>query len=185
MAGIKKINSIKAAFGFTLVEVLVTLAIAVILITISVPSFTSLYGSHRADNAIREIKQTLNDARSQAINYQHKIIICPTKNPDSSPIQCTNDWKDTIIVYKKANDIQDIDIVVKIMPSIPSNDVMKIGSKSIIFTASGRSEKNTIVYCPSDMNSPYSKNVTISTDDSNSEIIRDGTSTLNCNSNSS
>ena len=71
------------------------------------------------------------------------------------------------------------------MPSIPSNDVMKIGSKSIIFTASGRSEKNTIVYFPSDMNSPYSKNVTISTDDSNSGIIRDGTSTLNCNSNSS
>ena len=86
MAGINKINSIKAAFGFTLVEVLVTLAIATILITIAVPSFTSLYDSHRADNAIQEIKQTLDYARNQAINYQRKIIFCLTKNPDSSPI---------------------------------------------------------------------------------------------------
>ncbi|MGS0690904.1 pilus assembly FimT family protein [Shewanella sp. 30m-15] len=46
----------KTIHAFTLVELMVTLAVATILITIAVPSFTKFYENTRSDSAIRNIQ---------------------------------------------------------------------------------------------------------------------------------
>lgn len=52
--------------GFTLVELMVTIAVIAILATIAAPSMNNLIAKQRLNSAIRELSNTLGKARSQA-----------------------------------------------------------------------------------------------------------------------
>jgi len=63
--------------GFTMVELLVTIAIAAILTTIAVPSFSGLIASQRAKTAASELFSTLLQARSNAIALNANVTVSP------------------------------------------------------------------------------------------------------------
>ncbi|BBP67099.1 MULTISPECIES: GspH/FimT family pseudopilin [Pseudomonas] len=64
--------------GFTLIEVLVTLGVMLILITLAVPAFTSSMQGTRADTEIGDLRRALNFARMEAIDRGTTIRIRPT-----------------------------------------------------------------------------------------------------------
>ena len=61
--------------GFTLVELMITLAILVILITIGVPSFNDLVQNQRVKTAVSDLHSTLVFARSEAIKRNAEVAI--------------------------------------------------------------------------------------------------------------
>jgi len=63
--------------GFTMVELLVTIAIATILTTIAVPSFSGLIASQRAKTAASELFSSLLQARSDAIMLNANVTVSP------------------------------------------------------------------------------------------------------------
>ncbi|WP_133406054.1 GspH/FimT family pseudopilin [Parashewanella tropica] len=83
--------------GFTLVEMMITIAVAAILLTVGVPSLTSFYQQVRAEQNIKQIQSLLAYARNQATSYQRPITICPKSNSIGST--CGNDWKGGMVVY--------------------------------------------------------------------------------------
>ncbi|RLV59634.1 prepilin-type N-terminal cleavage/methylation domain-containing protein [Parashewanella curva] len=83
--------------GFTLVEMMITIAVAAILLTVGVPSLTSFYQQVRAEQNIKQIQSLLAYARNQATSYQRSITICPKSNSTSST--CGNDWHEGMVVY--------------------------------------------------------------------------------------
>jgi type IV fimbrial biogenesis protein FimU len=64
--------------GFTLIEVLATLAVFLILITIAVPSFTRSIQGSRADTEIGDLQRGLNYARLEAIDRGITTRLRPT-----------------------------------------------------------------------------------------------------------
>lgn len=62
--------------GFTLVELMVTVAVAAILITIAVPSFSNAIASNRLNSAANEIVGALNTARMEAIQRNAGVQFC-------------------------------------------------------------------------------------------------------------
>jgi type IV fimbrial biogenesis protein FimU len=64
--------------GFTLVEVLITLAIFLILITLAVPMFTRSVQGTRADTEIGDLQRGLNYARLEAIDRGITTRLRPT-----------------------------------------------------------------------------------------------------------
>ena len=84
----------KRVYGLTLVELIITIVIAGILITVGVPSFTSLYEASRSDSSIRTIQSSLTFARNQAVSYGARVTLCPLSS-DS----CTNDWKNGFTIF--------------------------------------------------------------------------------------
>lgn len=69
--------------GLTLIELLVTLSIAVILVTIAVPSFQDFFRRNRVDSAASDFMAALNYARSEAIRRGVNVSICKSANGTS------------------------------------------------------------------------------------------------------
>jgi type IV fimbrial biogenesis protein FimT len=63
--------------GFTMVELLVTIAIATILTTVAIPSFSGLIASQRAKTAASELFASLLTARSDAIMRNANVTVSP------------------------------------------------------------------------------------------------------------
>lgn len=64
--------------GFTLVELMVTVAVVAILSTIAVPSFQSVIQNNRASSVTNQIVTALNLARSEAVRRGQPVSVCTT-----------------------------------------------------------------------------------------------------------
>lgn len=67
-----------AVRGFTLVELLVTISIAAILLTLAVPSFSTLILNQQVRVAAGDMQTTLFYARSEAIKRAADVSVVPT-----------------------------------------------------------------------------------------------------------
>lgn len=64
--------------GFTLVELMVTLAVLAILIGVAMPSFTALTHRNRLTAAANELVGAMQTARMEAIRRNSRVVLCPT-----------------------------------------------------------------------------------------------------------
>ncbi|ABX48342.1 type IV pilus biogenesis protein, putative [Shewanella baltica OS625] len=157
--------------GFTLVELMVTIAVAAILLTIGVPSLTSLYEGTRSTNEIRKISDVFAFARNQAVNYGATVTVCPYA---ASP--CGTDWNKGFSVYIENGGAKN---VLKVIDSFNEHDVISLSGptdKKVDFTPDGLvSVETSIIYC-SNGKSDGSKSLKIST----SGLIREGADGQSC-----
>ncbi len=81
--------------GFTLVELLMTLIIVSIVVSLGAPALTDMIRSNRLTTQANELVTALNLARSEAIKRNATITMCASSNQNS----CTNDgWKNGWII---------------------------------------------------------------------------------------
>lgn len=72
------------ATGFTLVELMITIFVAAILVTIALPSFRELLISNRVTESTNQLISDLNLARSEAVNRGTLVAVVSTSG--------SNDW---------------------------------------------------------------------------------------------
>jgi len=71
--------------GFTLLELMITLALAGILVTLVVPSMRDFMRNGRLTSAANDLLRSLNLARTEAIKRQSgNVVVCATTDPDAS-----------------------------------------------------------------------------------------------------
>lgn len=129
--------------GFTLVELMVTIAIAAILMAIAMPSLTSMYEASRSDSEIRKIQQIFIFARNQAISYGLQTTVCPLGSDSNT---CGSTWMDGItVLYDNAGSNESL----KVINEFNSQDRLTFAPTAVTFSPDGlASTSGTMTYCP-------------------------------------
>jgi type IV fimbrial biogenesis protein FimT len=87
----------KAHTGFTLVELMIALAVGIIILTIGVPAFNGLMTSNRTTAYTNNLITALRLARSEAIHRGEGVTVCAS-NADYSACNNAN-WQNGWLVF--------------------------------------------------------------------------------------
>lgn len=116
--------------GFTMIELMVVLAVVVIVLVIGVPGFRAAIANQRANSAINDLLTSIRLARSEAIKTVRYVTVC--KSDDG--LTCGDagvDWEDGWIVFVNlatpaAPEAVDAgDQIVQVYPSMPANFTLR------------------------------------------------------------
>jgi type IV fimbrial biogenesis protein FimT len=83
--------------GFTLIELMITLAIVGILLTVGVPSLKTFMQGNQLIAASNELLSALHVARSEAIKLNSRVSIC--ESSDGTNCSNTGSWRNGWIVF--------------------------------------------------------------------------------------
>jgi type IV fimbrial biogenesis protein FimT len=88
--------------GFTLVELLVVLAVGSILLAIALPGYGFLANTNRLTAATNSLVSALHYARSESIKRGERITVCTTSNPAAPTPSCDHvaSWHQGWLVFK-------------------------------------------------------------------------------------
>ncbi|MDG2175706.1 MAG: GspH/FimT family pseudopilin [Gammaproteobacteria bacterium] len=157
--------------GFTMLELLITLAILAILSTVAIPSLVDTLGRMSVNSGARNLVGTLNLARSEAVRRSQDVSICPTANG----LDCAaNNWTGGWIVFVDNNNDADGDTgsidagdtVIRVIEPLADLNLSFTPAASLLVYDNKGFGKNTLIYtfkvCPQDGNIDNAKQVEIS-----------------------
>ena len=125
--------------GFTLIEVMVVVAIMAILLAVAVPSFVALIARNRVATEINALATDLQYARSIAIKAGQSVTICASFNLSTCDTS-KGIWSGGWIVFSDANGNKVVDaddMVRKVQQAFVGTDVLTTSISSISFSREG------------------------------------------------
>ncbi|MGB1261535.1 MAG: GspH/FimT family pseudopilin [Cognaticolwellia sp.] len=141
--------------GFTLIEVLVAIAIVLSLIAIGIPSLNNFIVYSRVDNEIFTLHRLILTARNSALTKNTKVTLCPLNDQG----QCKNLWHQELSVFTDINNNKIFEPllneqIIAQKAAIKVGDKLQYGKTRIGLTyaatghLSGWGQNATFSYCP-------------------------------------
>ena len=135
--------------GFTLIELMVTLSVAAILLTVAVPNFQIFVMNNRMATQANDLITALNLARSEAVKRAANVTVCASSNTTS----CTGTWAQGWIVRDAAG------TPIRVQQALGGASTLSGGTdvaSTITFTSTGRTTipttatpaSTTLTLCP-------------------------------------
>ena len=109
--------------GLTLPEVLITLVIVAVLLTVATPAMKSLIASQRISAIAREVHGSFMLARSEAVKRRTAISLCKTTNGTTCSAS-GNDWDSGWLVFTDADSdgvLEAGDELIKVFAALPDD----------------------------------------------------------------
>lgn len=90
--------------GFTLIELMVTIAVLAIVVSIAAPSFSSMLQDNRALSMSTELQGALQLARAEAIKRRQDVVICK-RNSAGTACNDGTDWAAGWLIRQVGGDV--------------------------------------------------------------------------------
>jgi type IV fimbrial biogenesis protein FimT len=132
----------KTLSGFTLIEMMVTLAVGIVILAIGVPAFMNMMSSNQAAGYANDLVGAIRLARSEAVKRADSVAICASNGAQTA---CSGkNWNNGWIVFSDDNDDSTIDVgeTIHRVWSIPTDERSNLvfqgtSPNAIRFNASG------------------------------------------------
>jgi type IV fimbrial biogenesis protein FimT len=125
--------------GFTLLELMTTVALIALVLAIGIPSMRSFIERTAVNGNISEIRLALASARSYAVNKQVHTTICG-RQPSG---ECSRDWTQNLTIFEDPNRNRRIDPNETIIHTLTAYDDDRLrieyNRRAVTFFPSGRS----------------------------------------------
>ncbi|MBS0424311.1 MAG: GspH/FimT family pseudopilin [Proteobacteria bacterium] len=145
--------------GFTMIELLVTMSIASILLSLAVPSYRTFVQDNLLMMQSNNFYSTLALAKSEAIRRSSPVTVCPSTNGTS----CTGGvvWSNGWLVFLDVNNngvVEAGEEILQVGPAFTGGNTFTGTKLRVIFTANGFSmgSNDTFTLCDS-RGTSYSK----------------------------
>lgn len=155
--------------GYSLIELLVTVAILGILIAVSLPNFQDTIESNVTNSQAKMFITTLNLARSEAIKRGINVGICPSNDGADCD---AGSWSTGWVVFVDVNgdadgatgSIDAGDVIIRVFDALGANSVLTVTTDFLEYNSRGFSATagvQTMLLCPSTANSNNARSVEI------------------------
>ena len=154
------------ASGLTFFELLITLSILSIMLTLSMPNFRDLSQSVRGDMTLRKLANAIQFSKSAAITNGATVTLCRSLDG----INCSGDWHDGILVFTDSNRnrlIDDSDSLLRHITFPESSGSIRFrafqNKQYLQLTSLGttHSQNGNFTYCPSDGEERFARQLII------------------------
>ncbi|NQV86652.1 MAG: type II transport protein GspH [Woeseiaceae bacterium] len=128
--------------GFTLIELMTTLSVAAIVLSVGVPSFRTIVMDNRLVTQANQFVGAVNLARSTAVRYQRNATACASANYDAAVPSCsaTTDWSVGWIVWvdKDRDSAVDANEVISVFaPLADTSSFSSLGTAGFTYDSRG------------------------------------------------
>lgn len=126
--------------GFTLIEFLVTMAIAALLMFVAVPGFYGIIQNNKIVTMTNKLSATFNFARSEAIRIGANVSVCPAANAALSSCGGAANWANGWIVFADPdgnNAIDSSNDILKVNEALPVGTSVTASAARVTYDASG------------------------------------------------
>jgi len=93
----------RAQNGFTLYELMITLLIVGVVLTLGMPNLTAFTQNSRITSTANDLHAAFQVARSEAARSKSNITICASDNSMDAEADCQGDWVDGFIIFIDLN----------------------------------------------------------------------------------
>lgn len=87
-----------------MIELMMTLLVVTVILTLAIPSFREFRLNNRMTGAANDLLGSLQLARSEAIKQQRPVVVCASANPEAAPPVCDTQFSGWVVWVDEDND---------------------------------------------------------------------------------
>jgi len=127
--------------GFTLYELLVTMLIVGVVMTLGIPNLTQFTQNSRMTSTANDLHASFQLARSEAARSKTNITICASSNSMDADAACGGTWEQGFIVFVDANDPGSVtrdddpsEPIIRAHPAVDSSVTVNVANAATFFS---------------------------------------------------